>query len=389
LELEGRFEDLRKRHAERFLELAAQAEEQLAGPRQSAWLARIEGELDNIRAALDWCLSSGRVEEALRATSALGRFWRAHGHVREARRWLAMGLALANDLPDDVRADALWTAARQATAQGDFDHAVPLLEEAAATFRRLGHSRQAAFALSELGWVVLERGETDEAEALCTDALALADESGDARARSGALRVLSDVFAARNDLRRAIELQEEALALRRALGDPLLISDATYHLGVSFFRCGEVDKARQAFEESLALARGLGEASQQAAALFMLAELDLLAGELERAETQVRESLAVYTRVENDRDRAECLVVLAGIAVAKKSFDEAARLLGAADALRGDAPPDLYEKPVLERFQPELEAALGEERFARLRAEGARLGTETSIREVVSVGRQE
>jgi predicted ATPase/class 3 adenylate cyclase len=389
LELEGRFEDLRKRHAERFLELAAQAEEQLAGPRQSAWLARIEGELDNIRAALDWCLSSGRVEEALRATSALGRFWRAHGHVREARRWLAMGLALANDLPDDVRADALWTAARQATAQGDFDHAVPLLEEAAATFRRLGHSRQAAFALSELGWVVLERGETDEAEALCTDALALADESGDARARSGALRVLSDVFAARNDLRRAIELQEEALALRRALADPLLISDATYHLGVSFFRCGEVDKARQAFEESLALARGLGEASQQAAALFMLAELDLLAGELERAETQVRESLAVYTRVENDRDRAECLVVLAGIAVAKKSFDEAARLLGAADALRGDAPPDLYEKPVLERFQPELEAALGEERFARLRAEGARLGTETSIREVVSVGRQE
>jgi predicted ATPase/class 3 adenylate cyclase len=389
LEVEGRFEDLRKRHAERFLELATQAEEQLAGPRQSAWLARIESELDNIRAALDWCLASGRVEEALRATSALGRFWRAHGHVTEARRWLAMGLALANDLPDDVRADALWTAARQATAQGDFDHAVPLLEEAAATFRRLGRSRQAAFALSELGWVVLERGETDEAEALCTDALALADESGDARARSGALRVLSDVFAARNDLRRAIELQEEALALRRALGDPLLISDATYHLGVSFFRRGEVDKARQAFEESLALARGLGEASQQAAALFMLAELDLLAGELERAETQVRESLAVYTRVENDRDRAECLVVLAGIAAAKKSFDQAARLLGAADALRGDAPPDLYEIPVLERFQPELEAALGEERFARLRAEGARLGTGTSIREVVSVGRQE
>ncbi len=389
LESDGRFEELRMRHAERFLQLAAQAEEELSGPRQSDWLARVENELDNIRAALDWCLSSGRVEEALRAVSALGRFWRAHGHVREARRWLSMGLALANDLPDDVRADALWTAARQATAQGDFDNAVPLLEEAAAIFRVLGRSRQAAFALSELGWVVLERGETDEAESLCRDALALADESGDARARSGALRVLSDVFAARDDLPQAIALQEEALALRRTLGDPLLVSDATYHLGVSLFRREEIDKAREAFEESLALARGLGEESQQAAALFMLAELDLLAGELDRAETQVLESLAVYTRVENDRDRAECLVVLAGIATAKKSFEKAARLLGAADALRGDAPLDVYEAPVLERVLPELEVALGEDRLARLRAEGTRLGAETSVREVVPVGSEE
>ena len=386
---EGRFEELRQRHAERFLELAARAEDELAGSRQSDWLARLESDLDNIRAALDWCLTSGRVEDALKAISALGRFWRAHGRVREARRWLSTGLALSNDLPDDVRADALWTAARQATAQGAFEEAVPLLEEAADTFRRLGRSRHAAFALSELGWVVLERGEVDEAEALCKEALALAEESGDVRARSGALRVLSDVFTARDDLLRAIELQEEALALRRTLGDPLLVSDATYHLGVSLSRMGEIDRARLAFGESLSLARGVGEESQKAAALFMIAQLDLFAGELDRAERQVRESLAIYTRVENDRDRAECLVVLAGIATAKKAFKQAARLLGAADALRGDAPLDLYELPVLERFQPELEAALGDRELARLRAEGARLGSGISVREVVSVGSEE
>jgi predicted ATPase/class 3 adenylate cyclase/Flp pilus assembly protein TadD len=389
LQSEGRFEELRQRHAERFLELAARAEDELAGSRQSDWLARLESDLDNIRAALDWCLSSGRVEDALKAISALGRFWRAHGRVREARRWLSMGLALSNDLPDDVRADALWTTARQATAQGAFEEAVPLLEEAADTFRRLGRSRHAAFALSELGWVVLERGEIEEAEALCNEALALAEESGDVRARSGALRVLSDVFSARDDLPRAIELQEEALALRRTLGDPLLVSDATYHLGVSLFRMGEIDRARLAFGESLSLARGLGEESQKAAALFMIAQLDLFAGELDLAERQVRESLAIYTRVENDRDRAECLVVLAGIATAKKAFKQAARLLGGADALRGDAPLDLYELPVLERFQPELEAALGDRELARLRAEGARLGSGISVREVVSVGSEE
>ena len=74
-------------------------------------------ELDNIRAALDWFLTSGRVEDALRTVSALGRFWRAHGHVSEARRWLSTGLGLAEGVAPDVRADALWTAARQANAQ--------------------------------------------------------------------------------------------------------------------------------------------------------------------------------------------------------------------------------------------------------------------------------
>jgi predicted ATPase/class 3 adenylate cyclase len=386
---EGRLESARKRHAERFVELALAAETELAGPDQAEWLDRIERELDNIRVTLDWCVSTGRIVDGLRAMSALGRFWRAHGHVSEARRWLSTGLALARDLPDDVRADALWTAARQATAQHDFDGAVPLLEEAVVIFRQLERSREAAFALSELGWIALERGQTARAEALCEEALAVADEAADARARSGALRVLSDVFAARNELTEAIELQKEALALRRTLGDPLLVSDATYHLGVSFFRVRDTDRARQALAESLVLARELGEETQQAAALFMLAELDLLAGDHDLAETQIRESLAVYTRMENDRDRAECLVVLAGVAAAKGSFEEAARLLGAADTLRGDAPLDLYELPVLERFQPDLEAALGEDEFARLRAEAAHLGPDVFLREVVSAGTEE
>ena len=95
LEAEGGVEDLRRRHAERFLALALAAQPELAGPDQAAWLERLEHELDNIRAALDWLLAAGRVEDALRAVTALDRFWRAHGHVSEARRWLSLGLGLA------------------------------------------------------------------------------------------------------------------------------------------------------------------------------------------------------------------------------------------------------------------------------------------------------
>ena len=385
----GQLRELRHRHAERYLELALAAESHLAGPDQAHWLSRLEREFDNLAAALEWLLSTRRVEDALRATSALGRFWRAHGHIREARRWLELGLGSAEALRPDVRADALWTAARQATAQGDFDAAVPLLEKAVVMYEELKRSREQAFALSELAWIALDSGETQRSESLCKTALAVADEAGDARARSGALRILSDVVALQGDLSRSLELQEEALALRRTLGDPLLVSDATYHLGVALFRRGDHDRARQALEESLAIARDLGEASQLAAALFMLSELDLLEGDLARAERQVRESLQIYTDVENDRDRAECLVVLAGIAIAKGALEDAARLLGAADALRGSSPLDLYELPVLERYESELEAALGADGVTRLRRQGARMDPSFLGREVVTADSEE
>jgi len=385
----GRFDDLRQRHAERFVELALAAEAELSRPSQAEWLERLERELDNIRAALDWCLVSGRVEDALRAMSALSRFWRGHGHVSEARRWLSHGLAIAEGVSADARADALFTAARQATAQSDLDAAVPLFEEALTIVRELGRSDREASVLSELGWIAFSLGKHDRAAGLSEEALSVARAAGDVRATASALNVLADVFAAREDHKGALELQEEALALRRTLGDPLLVADSTYHLGVASFRSGDLDRARVAFNEALALARGLGEVGETAAALFMLAELDLLTGALSQAEERIRESLAVYTELENDRDRSMCLVVLAGVAAAKSSFEEGAQLLGAAEALRGDAPPDLFELPVLERLEPELEGALGEDRLARLRAEGARLGPDVVVREVVFSGIEE
>ena len=113
----GVLDDLRRRQAGWVLGLAEEADEGLGGPHQADWLERLEVELPNLRAAIGWALDTGEEELALRITSALGRFWRAHGHAAEARTWLEQGLA-ATDVPDDVRADALWTAAWLAIGTG-------------------------------------------------------------------------------------------------------------------------------------------------------------------------------------------------------------------------------------------------------------------------------
>lgn len=379
---DGTLDDYRQRHAERFLQLALTAESALVGPEQAEWLSKLESEFDNLRVALDWLLSSSRVEDALRAISALSRFWRAHGHVAEARRWLKVGLELADDVTPAVRADALLTSARQAAAQSDLDAEIPSLEAALALYRELGHVRE-SLVLAELGWIWLRQGQPERAEELCEKALDVARASGDERATSSALNYLADVYSAREEHSRALEAHEEALALRRKLDDPLLVADSAYNLGVSAFENGDVVRARWAFEESLALSQELGDVLHGAAARFMLAELDLLAGDLDGADARILQSLAVYTEVGSDRDQAECLVVLGGLAVARGAFETAARLFGAAETLRGDSAVNRFERPVVDRFEPLLEGALSASERADLRAQGARLGAEIVPRFVV------
>jgi predicted ATPase/class 3 adenylate cyclase len=381
---DGALDELRGRHAERFLELAKAAESELEGPAQASWLERLELELDNIRSALDWHLASGRIEEALRAVSALGHFWRMHGHVSEARQWLSRALEHSDQISEDVLANALWWSARQAAAQDDLKAEIPLLEEALRLFRTLGRTRETAFVLGELGWITLQHGDRERAEELCEEALAVARDTGDAAAISGQLNYLADVYSARGDHLRALAAHEEALALRRRLDNPMLVTNSTYNLGIAAWENDEIERARATFDETLALATELGDVLHTTAAEFMLAELDLRAGDLAEAERRIRICLPIYADLESARSRAECLVVLGGVNTARGDYDEAARLFGAADELRGDAPPNRFELPVLEEHWPELVRVLGDERFGSLRAEGARTHAKSTAPPVVS-----
>jgi tetratricopeptide (TPR) repeat protein len=253
-------------------------------------------------------------------------------------------------------------------------------------FGVLPRPRETAFALGELGWIALQQGDPERAESLCEEALTIARATGDPDAISAQLNFLADIYSARGDHSGALAAHEEALELRRSLANPILVTNSTYNLGIAAFENGEIDRARAAFEETHVLARGLGDVIHTAAADFMLAELDLHSGDAEAAERRIHRCLSVYAGLENDRSRAECLVVLGGVAAAKESFEEAARLFGAASRLRGDASVNRFERPVLERYRPELARRLGDDRLAELEREGSGLELDTLVAPVVTGG---
>lgn len=364
--------ELRARHALRFLERALDAEEALRGEGQARALERLERDHENLRAALDWSLSNGAAEDALRAVTALGRYWRAHSHVTEARQWLRAGLEAAGDVPPAVRARALWTAAHQAMAQSDHAEAVPALEEALTLFRGLGDEQGAVFALCELSLARLQGGDAARAERTARDALGTARAAGDPRSVSAALNTLAVLADARGEHGQAGALYEESLALRRELGDPLLVLNSTNNLGLASLRAGELDAAQTALRECLELARGLGEDLHAASALCGLGELALARGEAEAAAGLLSEALGLYDELGDDRMRAECLHALGGVAAATDRWRVAAWLWGHAEALRAElgAPRVHGELLVDELFATGAAAELGEDELRRARAEG-------------------
>lgn len=244
--------------------------------------------------------------------------------------------------------------------------------------------QKTAFVLGELGWIALQQGDETKAEELCSEALEIARSTGDPDTISGQLNYLADIYSARGDHAAALAAHEEALALRKTLNDPLLVTNSTYNLGLAAWENGEIDRARTTFEETHRLAESLGDVLHLTAAEFMLAQLDLRDGDLDEAERRILRCYSVYTELGSARSRAESLVVLAGVIAERDRAEEATRLFGAANALRGDSPLNRFDAPVLALYLPKLEAGLGTESVAQLLEEGARVPPEVLVPELVS-----
>jgi len=374
LEHDGRIEELRRRHAEHFLAFALAAEAALASPGQAETSAQLERELDNLRAALDWLLAHDRVEDVLLAISALDRFWRAQAHLTETRERLAAALGRSETASTRTRGLALRCAGHLEMGQSDWNGAVPHFEEAIALFRECGDQAEEVTTLSLLSFVALRLDDPVRAADLAREAVEIARVLGDDRSTIFALMALGDVAWVGGDHEGAVAQYEEAVQLSRGTGDPLLIVSAVYNLGMAAYQGNMIERARTAFEEALELGQDLHDAPHVAAAQFMLGHLDVLAGDMRSAGEHASESFALYTELEDDRSRARCLVILAAAAAADGSFESAARLLGAAEALRGDDPADAFEQPVIGRLERRLEAALPGSELAALKEDGARMG---------------
>ena len=218
LERSDEAEEVRRRHAEYYLALAKQAEPELKGSRQVAWLDRLEEEHDNLRATLSWALERGETELGLRLAGALGEFWWLHGHLSEGRRWLEAALTKGVEPSASARAKALIWAGTIAWGQGDFERAIALGEESLTLARATGNPSSIATALYTVGRAAFFANRLERAAVLVEEAASLQRTWEDTAGLARSLLLLGWT-AARCDYGRAMALREEALALGQKAED--------------------------------------------------------------------------------------------------------------------------------------------------------------------------
>ena len=136
LEGSGDSDELRRRHGTWITGLALAAESELERGDQATWLARLESERDNIRAALGRWEELGDRRGILEVAARCWRFWWMRGYWDEARKWLDVGLTDAGD--SAIGSKALRGAVFVAYLQLDYEATQRLAERQLRAARALG-----------------------------------------------------------------------------------------------------------------------------------------------------------------------------------------------------------------------------------------------------------
>jgi predicted ATPase len=264
-------EAVQRRHTETFLALVDAASPHLTGAEQATWLARLDAELDNLRAVLDRFIQHGREarpetqqsaegEAFLWMTIQLDRFWRTRGLAREGRHYYEAALAHpgAQD-PTSLRARAWNILGLLAWMQGDLDAAYAAHEESLTIRRVLNDPIGISSSLHNMSSVLRDRREYAAASEYAQQALDLIRDTDETGQKAVIFNTLGLLAVARKDYPAAHVYYEECLRLRREVGDTRGIAIALYNLGEAASHQAEDAAARRYYEESLRLCQQLGE----------------------------------------------------------------------------------------------------------------------------------
>ncbi|MGI9157042.1 MAG: ATP-binding protein [Marmoricola sp.] len=339
-------DDVRRLHAERYVQFAQHAASQLHGTQQVTWLDRLEAEHDNLRASLSWSLEPAagdhdRVTLALRLVNALSWFWYGHGHAVEGRRWFERAIAMVDrDDGPDV-ATAMHGLGVLMLQQAEAEAARAVLEHSLAMWRHLEDRDRVAMELSSLAVAHRMLGETDTARSLL----------------------------------------QESIDLCRALGNDARLATALTNLGCVEIDSGEPERAMVALGEALVIDRRTDDSWAVAVDEGNLAAALLHGGRAEAA----RELLcSVIYNVVGLRDIelvADTLEHFAAVVAALGARLRAASLAGAAQGIRDKAgmPISAPDAALLERTLGPAREAVGPEAWEQEWAAGRRLSQDEAV----------
>jgi tetratricopeptide (TPR) repeat protein len=309
-------------------------------------MEQLEAEHDNLRAALRWLLEHDP-DACLWMAEALGGFWSMRGYLTEGLQWLTAALGASDPKPSAVRLQAIQTAGEHAWRLGDLEAAHALLEGGLRAAREIGDPHQIARAAWQAGALVQQRG----------------------------------------DARASYRYLEESLAYGREAGDDLLVGNVLNSLGEAARIEGEWERARSFYEQSVAVHKRFGHPGGASLTLCNLGAALCELGELDAACACYLEALPFLRDLGNAKAMSLALDGLGAVAAKRREWGRAARLAGAAEALRDEIGEDLEpaDRALRDGYLRDVREHLDAAALAEATAEGRATARGRAIEDALSM----
>jgi tetratricopeptide (TPR) repeat protein len=316
-------------HRELCLESAHEAAAQMPGPDQRAWSARIDGDYDNIVAAIDRAAGDDDVTRGVELVTVLFEYWGSSGRsayaVGALHDLLESGGAL---LAPALRCRALADLAAHEMRQGNYESANGHAGAAIGLARELGDDELLVRALTSVA--LTEVGAVDDAVACHEEALAVARRLANDYLLARALQALQFSLSAAGRGEESERSLEDERTVRARIGDAAGEALALSNLADEHLQRGDDDAARHCLLQAFALLERHPSATVEAPARLNAGWAELGGGDRVAAAREFRRALDVARRAGllSDVDYA-----LLGLAQTAERVEDAVTLHGAADAL--------------------------------------------------------
>ncbi len=291
LEESGEVNAMRTRHAEYYRQLAEEAYSRLRGATGPMWRDRLNSEMGNLRAALDWFIATGDADAALSLASGMAWLWWITTDFAEGVRWLGDALgtsglgrgeraAIAHSwhgyclgMSSDVAAGVIECEEAVATLRaGDdrsalatalvlcatvlvrahaFERSLGLLQEAHALLEPTGHGWLLASHDLIVAWNLASLGRLEDAEIAARSSLERFDAEGEVLLVVSPLNALAGIAEARGDLGEASIAYESLLERCRATGQALYVPFGLVALAGLRARQGDDALADRLYDEAI------------------------------------------------------------------------------------------------------------------------------------------
>jgi predicted ATPase/Tfp pilus assembly protein PilF len=250
---------VRRRHAEYFRSIVEPlfALRKAESPERFLLIESLRAEYDNVLAALTWYAEAGDAEGQLRLALGFFPYWYNLGPWTDARRLTDEALARYQER-DALRANGLCVSAVFAWRSGQARAGLAVAREAREIARGVDDEELEFSAVLAVGTTADNAGEFELAEHAYQEAETLAREAANPRRLSSVLNNLGNLAIHQRQLAKAKAYLEEAVEIDREHGFESGLANSLIDLGFIALAEGAVNDAPAHIRESLELARDHG-----------------------------------------------------------------------------------------------------------------------------------